>query len=261
MSNETMNLINQARLQVKRENLKNFFYKNKKIIKTLAIIALVTVVALLVLNAFHKSRQVKFSEILHQSLINQQIGDIAKAKENLKTIYDAKFAPSGVRSLASLRYAALLFDEGKKTQAAEIYVEINSCSSCDSYIKDLSGLLAVKTWLSDEEEVKKEDLIARIEKIENNSKTLKYYVSEQKALLEMQKNNLEKAHKIFDLIAKNPESSQSLKSRANDHLKMIIEKGFEPKIIQKAAPKIEEKAVKKIEEKTGEKSQVKKTTK
>jgi hypothetical protein len=237
MSNEASEILSQAKAQVRKEKLNNFFKQNFKLIRNLVIAALIAVLIFFVVNVFNKSRQAKFSEILHQSLIDQQIGNIAKAKENLKIIYDAKTAPNGVQSLASLRLATLLFDEGKKAEAAEIYVKINQCRSCDNYIKDLSGLLAVKSWMSDENEVKKDDLIARIEKIESKNKLLKYYILEQKAILEMLKNNLEKSYQIFELISKNSESSQVLKTRANQHLQMIIDKGFEPKIDPKSATK------------------------
>lgn len=229
MSNEVNEIINQAKAQATKEKLNNFLKKNFKLIRNLAIAAFVAFLIFFAGNSFYKSRQVKFSEILHQSLINQRVGDTAKAKENLTIIHNAKTAPSGVKSLASLRLAALLFDEGKKSQAAEIYVEISKCRSCDDYIKDLSGLLAVKSWMSDENEIKKDDLIARIEKIESRNKMLKYHILEQKAILEMQRNNLEKSYQIFELISKNPESSQVLKARAAESLRVIIGKGFEPK--------------------------------
>ncbi len=227
-NNEMINLINQARAQAKRDGLFRFFGKNKKTILTVSIAALVATIGFLAFNSFQKSRQEKFSGILHQSLIDQQVGETEKAKENLKKIYDAKSAPSGVWSLASIRYAAFFLEEGNKSEAEIIYQKVHSCRSCDDYIRDLAGLLVVKTWMSDVNEVKKEGLNSRIEAIENSSKTLRYYISEQRALLELQKNNLEKSYQIFDAIAKNPEVSQSLKTRAADGMKIVVSKGFSP---------------------------------
>lgn len=237
MSDETNALINEAKSQARKENIKNFFARNEKLIKRTATGIVIAFAVYGVLCVIQNSREVKYSAILHQSLIDQQMGDREKAKENLKKIYDAKTAPSGVRSLASLRYASMLFDEGKKAEAGEIYAEINDCGSCDSYIQDLSGLLAVKTWMSDKEEVQKADLSERIEDIENSAKTLKYYIAEQRALLEMQRNNLEKSYQIYELIAKNSESSQTLKARARNGLSMIISKGYEPKVEVKSEEK------------------------
>ena len=223
-----INLINQARAQAKRDGLFRFFGKNKKTIATVSITALVATIGFFAFSSFQKSQQEKFSEILHQSLIDQQVGEAEKAKENLKKIYDAKSAPSGVWSLASIRYAAFLLEEGNKSEAEIVYQKVHSCKSCDDYIRDLAGLLVVKTWMSDVNEVKKDGLNSRIEAIENSSKILRYYVSEQRALLELQKNNLEKSYQIFDAIAKNPEASQALKTRAADGVKIIVSKGFSP---------------------------------
>jgi hypothetical protein len=238
MSDEMIHLINQARAQAKRDQWKRFI--SGKVVVRILLLTIILGAGFAGFRSYNKSQQQKFSEILHQSLINQQIGEIEKAKENLKTIYEAQSAPSGVKSLASLRYAALLLEEGKKSEAAKIYAEVNDCNSCDDYVKDLAGLLAVKVWMSDEAEVKKEDLSARIEKIENASKLLRHHIAEQRAFLEMQKNNLEKSYQIFESISKSPEGSQALKSRANDGLKIVVSKGFEPKVEVKTAEKSEE---------------------
>lgn len=242
MSDEMLSLINQARAQAKNDGLKRFFSRNSRSLLLLIVIALVALVGFFAFDFIQKSRQEKFSEILHQSLINQQIGDIEKAKENLKEIYDAKTAPSGVRSLAAMRYAAFLLEDNQKEEAVKIYLEINECRSCDDYIQSLAGLLAVKVWMSDNEEIQKEDLSSRIEKVENSSKVLRYYIAEQRALLELQKNNLEKSYQIFESIEKSPDVAPTLKARASDGLKMVISKGYEPAIeMVKSEEKAEDK--------------------
>lgn len=229
MSDEVTSLINQAKDQARRENIKNFFGKNAKLLSRLTIIVLILVVAALGLSAIQKSRQAKYSEIFHQSLISEQLGDEAKARAELQQIYDAKFAPSGVRSLASLRLAAIYFNEGKVKEANKIYSEISDCSSCDRYIRDLAGLLLVKSWLAEESEINKDDLSARIEKVENSNKVLKFHIAEQRAFLEAQKGDFEKAYKILELIVKSPESSPALKERAKDAMQILVSKGFEVK--------------------------------
>lgn len=226
--NETMHLINQAQNEARKCQITNFLCKNRKILLALLTTIIIASAGFFAFKLYQKTQQEKFSKILHQSLIDQQSGDLAKAKENLKKIYDAKSAPSNIRALAALRYAAFLLEEGKNSESAKIYQEISNCSYCDSYLKDLSGLLLVKTWMLDDAEIQKEDLPDRIEKIENASKTLKYQIAEQRAFLEMQKNNLAKSYQIFDSITKNPEVSNSLKSRSNDGLKMVKAKGYEP---------------------------------
>lgn len=232
MSNEILNLINQARSQARSEGILNFLNNNKTLLTRLVLVLVVAIISFFGFTAYQKSSEEKYSAILHQSLVYQQVGDLAKAKENLKEIVEASSAPNGVKSLASLRYAAFLYEEGKKEEAQKIYLDVNNCGSCEDYVKDLAGLLAVKTWMTDENELQKPDLANRIEKIENKSETLRYHVAEQRAFLEMQKGNLEKANQIFEMIAKNPEVSQSLKARAVDGIGMVASKGFEPKIIE-----------------------------
>jgi len=176
-----------------------------------------------------KSLQEKYSEILHQSMIDQQLGDVEKAKKNLKEIYDSSSAPSGVKSLASLRYAGILLEENNKSEAINVYAEVNKCRFCDNYIKELAGLLMVRTLMTEEDAVSKNDLPEKILAVENNSKILRYYIAEQRGYLEMNKNNLEKSYQIFEMIAKNPEAREDLKNRASDAMKIVIQKGYEPK--------------------------------
>ncbi len=223
MTNETeiSGLIDQAKSQARGDAVKNFISNNKKNVTTFTVVGTIALVIFLIFNFYQKSQERKFSKILHQSLIDQQIGDLAKAQESLKKIYETESAPGGVRSLAGLRYAGLLLNEGKSVEAIKVYQTINECGSCDSYAKDLAGLLLVKFWIMDASENNKEDLGARIEKIENKSKILKYQIAEQRAWFEMQKNNLEKSRQIFESIAKNPEAPQVVKARAADGLRII----------------------------------------
>ncbi len=240
-NNEMNSLINQAKSEARSECVKKFFAKNGKIITTVATFAVVGVVGFAAFALYQNSQEEKFSEIFHQALIDQQLGDMNKAREGLQKIYETSSAPKGVKSLASLRYAAMLLDENKKAEAGEVYKKISECGNCDSYVKDLGGLLAVKTWLSDEEEIQKEDLLVRIEKIESNSKELRYQISEQKAFLQIQKNNLSKAYEILESISKSPEVTQTIKTRVLDGMKMIVAKGYQPAAEEAKTTNIESK--------------------
>lgn len=227
--NEAIGLINQARSQARNDDFKRFFAKHSKNIITTIILFTVLLAGFFGYKTYKNSQEEKYSEILHQSLLYQQERNLEKAKENLKIIYESKSAPSGVKALASLRYAAFLLEEDNRQEAAKVYQAVNSCKSCDEYLHDLAGLLMVKLWMADLEEFKKEDLSLKIKKIEDGAKILKYNIAEQRAIFEMQNGNLEKAYEIFDLIAKSPEGSNSLKERAKNGLKMVLEKGFEVK--------------------------------
>ncbi len=227
MSNEALELINKARSQARSDAIWNFVSKNLKIILRILFGLMVVAVIFIGYNIYQKSSKEKFSAMLHQSLVNQQIGEMEKAKKELKNIVESSSAPSGVKSIASLRYAAFLLEDGKKSEAEKIYAEVNNCRSCDEYVSDLAGLLLVKLWVLDGEEMQKSDLISRIIKIENKATVLKNNIAEERALLEFYKKNLAESYKIFEKIYQDQEASQAVKSRAQNGMRMVIAGGFE----------------------------------
>ena len=245
MSNEILDLINKAKAEARSDTITRFFGKHSKLILRLLIAFGVIAVIYIGYAVYQKSAEEKFSAILHQSLISQQLGEMEKAKSQLKEIVESSLAPSGVKAIASLRYAAFLIDEGKKSEAEKVYLEVNKCRSCDDYASDLAGLLLVRLWALDEVEVQKPDFIERIEDVEDRATTLKNHIAEQRALVEIRKNNLAEAYEIFAEISKDKDSSQMLKARAADGMKMVESKGFTAK---KSEAKTEDKKEVKTEE-------------
>lgn len=223
MSNEMLNLINQAKAQAKRDALFSMIGKNSKILVRILLVLVTAGIFAVGIGAYKKSNQEKFSEIFHRALIDQQAGELEKATKSFKEILDSSSAPSGVKALAGLRYGAVLLNENKTSEALKAYEKIAECGSCDDYIVDLARLLIVRIWMSDNEEVKKEDLASRIKKFEESSSVLKLQIAEQRAFLEMQKGNKEEAKKIFSEIEKGAEKQPALKSRAADGIKMLEE--------------------------------------
>lgn len=234
MSGDLNQIVSQAKSEAKYERLKECFNKNRKLIKISAIAAGVALVLFVIFSFVQKSYQEKFSAMLHQSFLDQQIGDLEKAKSGLKQIHDSKLAPSGIKAIASLRYAAFLLQEGKLEESLAVYRDVNECAFCSPYLKDLAGLLTVRIWLSDDATIK-DELGDKIAKIENNSKPLKNYISEQRAIYEMKKGNLEKSYKIFEVVAKSKDIAAPLKERAEMGMKMVVSKGYDPKAVIKEA--------------------------
>ncbi len=228
-NNEINQIISQVKSEARSEKVAKFFSKNSKIILSFSAFALVVLVIYFIFNLYKTSQEEKYTEILQLSIIDEQTGNLEKAKESLKNIADNKSVPSGVRSIASIRYAAFLLNEGKKSEALEIYKSINDCSSCDSYIRDLGGLLMVKILVADEVESQKPELIEKISEVEKKSSELKYEIIEQKAIAEMQKNEFEKAYASFNSIVNNPEVSKNLKERAKEGLSIVVSNGYRPK--------------------------------
>lgn len=225
-NNEINQIINQAKSEVREEKFKEFLSKNKKSIIIAFIAVMIVSVALISFSSYQASQKAKYSAIFQQSLMDQQAGNIEKSKSGLKQIVDNNSSPSGIRSLASMRYAGILLKEGKFAEALVVYQKINECKNCDAYVKDLGGLLAIRIWMDDEVTSPKIKILEKIKKIEAKSTALRYQISEQRALLEMQHNNLESAYVIFDSISKNPEVDKKLKERAGEFAKIITSKGY-----------------------------------
>lgn len=225
---ELNQIINQVKSETRSENFRKFFVKNSKTLVACCSLVVVFAIGFFIFDSYKESQRNKFSAILQQSIIFEQDQDIDQAKNSLQEILNAGSAPKNIKALAGLRYGGLLLGEGETGQAVTAYEEVNNCRGCDSYFKDLAGLLIVKVWMADEAEVANVDLIERIEKIEQSSNGLKNEITEQKAILAMQQNDLDKAYEIFESLAKNPEISKSIKGRASEALKIVISKGYKP---------------------------------
>ncbi len=221
---EVMHLINQARAEARRESFKNTLVKNSKLIIALILLSVFLLSVFFIFTSYQDSKKEKFSEKLHQALIYQEKGEMKKVEEILQDIYHSNSAPSGVKSIASIRLAAILMEDDQKPEAVKIYQEINNNKNYDQYIRELAGLLEIKTLIAIDDKSKQKETLEIINKIESKATPLKYYISEQKGIFAMKQGDLEGANKIFESIAKNPESSEPLKKRSGEMLKIIASK-------------------------------------
>ena len=157
----------------------------------------------------------KYSVILHQSMIDEQSGEIEKSVEALKKIYQSG-APAGVKEIASLKYALSLIKNGKNDEALEVYLKTNQNTKFDQYIREYSGLVALKMMVDENKSENKEKILALEAKLEKKSKTLKYHIIEQKGLFLWHSGDFKAANEIFSSLASNPESSEFLKKRSQE---------------------------------------------
>jgi len=230
IKNKIINLFYQIKSHLSLAAIANFFAKHKKLVFTSFAGLIVALILWFIFDIYRKNAQEKYSEIFHQSLIDEEKGDISQARKNLQKIYEAKFTPSGVKGLASIRYAAFLFNENNRDEALKVYLEIAKNSRYDHYLRELSGLMASKILVininenSDKES--KEKGLAQILNFEDKSKILHYYFSEQSAIFAMKIGDLEKSYKISEEIIKSQQSPQGLKTRAYDMIKLLAEKGY-----------------------------------
>lgn len=225
MPKRIIKALKHAKTKANKESVGYFLKENKAILLKLAVIAFVILLVYSGYCVYQTSQAKKFSAIIHESIVAQQNGDLKTAKEKLKSIYDTKLAPANVRAIASIRYAGFLLEEGNKAEAGDIYYEISECFSCNDYVTDLAGLLAVSTWLSDAE-ISKNDLSKKIKNIFDSSHSLKWFIAEQRGFYEMHKKNYLVANQIFEEIIKSNDADKTVKSRAQDAKKILVQKGF-----------------------------------
>lgn len=227
MSDDLQHIIKQAKKETQQEKIRAFFNDNKSCVIRSAIVLAAVIIAIIVIISVQSSRSKNFSKLVHQSLIYQQSGDFDKAQKTLEEVYSASFVPGGIKSIAMLRYAAFLLGDGKTKEAQKVYADLHDCSSCNEYNRDLAGLILVKIWMSDDEELAKEDLDDRIEDIEDSSSILKNHVAEQRAILNMIKGDFEESREIYEEILEEEDVFEQLKERAKDSIKILKEKSSE----------------------------------
>ncbi len=218
---EINEIIASARDEARNEAILHKFRKYKKQITTLSIVFAAALIVYLIYLFFAKENQLEYSKMLHQAIIHQQVGDQKKYENSLRDIIEAKLAPSGVKSIASLRYAAILLSANKSDDAIKIYQEVSSCRSCNDYVREYAKLLLVKVMATD---VKKDDeLLLAISEAESDSIILKYYLTEQRALYYLKKKDFAKSKEAFELISKASDAPDALKLRAQNLLESLNE--------------------------------------
>ncbi len=230
MSNDANSLLKQAKSEARIDNFLRFFRRHKKYLLVLSYGILGLIAILFLINIYSKSAQTKYSTIFHQALIEEEKGNNVGAIDKLAEIFNAKFAPSGVKGLASLRYAGLLLNNGDNKKSLEIYQEIANGRRYDNYVRELASLLTAKVMIidfSDDKDQQKAQ-IKQLEKLESKSKFLREYIAEQKGIYLLKAGELEKSYKCFEMIAKAPEGGQTLKARAGDLMKLVVAQGYTP---------------------------------
>lgn len=240
--------IKNAKNHINQHGLKSLLESHKKKLINLLFLAILLAIFYFAFCIFNSYQSKKYSAILHQSLIAQQTGDSKLAKEKLFEIYSSSLVPPNIKAIASIRYAGYLLNENNKLEATKIYLEVNDYSFCNQYLVDLSGYLAISTLISDQE-LLKEDYSKKLKKIFNQSQALKWHIAEQRGFYEMQKNNFKLADQIFVEIEKSQDADKSIKSRAKDARKILIQKGYKAENSNKIEKKDRQESSAKPEQK------------
>ncbi len=210
---ESKSLIRDLKSQIRKEKLFSLAKTHlKTLIYCLSLVILIAVF-LATFSFYNQVQSKKYSSILHQAMIDEQNGDQAKSEESLKNIYESS-APAGVKEIASLKYAAHLMKNGKSDQGIEVYLTINKNKKFDTYVREYSGLIALKALVDIDNQDDRDKILTLEAKLEKESKVLKYHIIEQKGIFLWNSGDFEVANAAFKTIAENLETSETLKKRA-----------------------------------------------
>mgnify|MGYP000951454435 CR=1 FL=1 len=222
MSKELDHILEKAKSEAKRDAVREFFIKRSRFLIKIALIIIITVVSIVAIFIIKNNRQIHYSKILHQAHLAQESKDLQQEKKLLQEIINSKKAPSSILSLASFRYADLLLQDSKNKEAIDIFNKIAKCNSCEEFTQDLAKLLAIKTWILDDNLNQDKALTKKMHKFAAQAKYLKHHINEQMALYEKSLGNLQKSYEIFNKIANAQDATNSVKVRAQTHVSDLI---------------------------------------
>ncbi len=213
-------LLKQIKEEERSDKISNFFKKNISTIKKLAIAAIIILILGVIFWIWQNHQEEKYSSILHKSLIEEELNNLDKAKQELQNIINAKLAPSGAKSVAHLRYAGFLLQENKYDKALKAYQEISNSVTYDDFIQDLANLLAIKI-LVNEQNLNPEENLGKIKKLVNKNKDLRPYALEQLAIYYINHNKKQEARRSLEEIIHDQKASKTLKLRVQELIKVI----------------------------------------
>ena len=227
MSNESNELIREVTTSLRNDQIKEFYQKNAKTIWITISSILVVIIAIAGTSLYKKKQNEKYSTDIQKSIMAQQSGKIEESKEDLEKVFFDQSAPEDLKAIAGFRLAAVYLGEGKEENIAKvisIYEQINNCQNCDSYSKDVAGMLWVKFNISNNAGTQYDELIGRIIKVENLSKHFKYEIAIDRGFYEIENNHLKKARKIFEFVSDSLEANISVKEMAKKGIRIIEQK-------------------------------------
>lgn len=222
-SDNEQQMIREAQNEARKQKIKYIWNKYQKLfIAGGALLAMVLVVYVM-FYFYHRDLEKQYSANLHQLFVDFSEGKKDQAVAGLKKITEDKKAPQGVKSIAALRYAAILLGQNQTDQAVAIYLQINR-EAGDSYIRELGGLLAVKTLVDSNDPKYYPQIVELNTKLQKNSKILHAFLLEQQAFFEWGRGNVKLASEILTKISKDQTATDALNRRTAQMLQIINSK-------------------------------------
>jgi hypothetical protein len=141
------------------------------------------------------------------NLTNDQRQQDAAALTNF-----AATAPSGYRTLANLRAAALYADAGQAAQAQGLWNNVADDTSADPLLRDLSNLLWAQHALGSAPDA---DVLARLKPLLDQTNPYHGLAQETQALLYLHEGKTDLAKALFSQIASDPTAPDGVRNRAD----------------------------------------------
>tara|TARA_B100000242_G_C43034842_1_gene482404 strand:+ start:765 stop:1415 length:651 start_codon:yes stop_codon:yes gene_type:complete len=126
----------------------------------------------------------------------------------------------GYITLAKLKKASLLIEDGRVNEGLKIYLELEK-TAVDSSFRDMSTIFYV---LNAMDILPSMDLIQKIDKLTNPNNPWSSTARELKAFLYLKANNENESKKIFQNLSEQPNIPSDLKNRAKDMLNFLSKK-------------------------------------
>lgn len=135
--------------------------------------------------------------------------DLAAAANGFAAL--GREAPTGYRTLAKLRAAALKAETGDAPAALALWNEVSADSSADPLYRDLATLLAVSHGLDSGDPAA---LAARLAPLAAEGQPWRASAREAQALLAMRRGANEEARRILEALVTDPAAPQGVRERA-----------------------------------------------
>lgn len=218
IKNEAVGILRDAISEAKKEKIKNIWQKYKRKLTITFVTVIVIFLVFTVFGIYKKSKEEEYSALLQKAVMEVAKGNNESALEIVKNIHEDQNAPVNIKAISSLKYGAMVFNQGKFDDAIKIFLDVNKLKKADSYIRELAGLTALKA-LIDSNDIRYDDQIRSLTaSLEKDSKLLKHFILEQKATFEWNRGNYKIANEIFHELAngKDSEVAESIKKRSAD---------------------------------------------
>tara|TARA_B100000886_G_scaffold338292_1_gene300793 strand:- start:863 stop:1513 length:651 start_codon:yes stop_codon:yes gene_type:complete len=126
----------------------------------------------------------------------------------------------GYITLAKLKKASLLIEDGRVNEGLKIYLELEK-TAVDSSFRDMSTIFYV---LNAMDTLPSMNLIQKIDKLTNPNNPWSSTATELKAFLYLKAEKKNESKKIFQILSEQPNIPSDLKNRAQDMLNFLSKK-------------------------------------